>query len=41
MSEENKVLEYDEDDSLRFIQEHLPEEMQGEFPTMKLITLWI
>jgi len=30
MSEENKVLEYDEDDSLRFIQDHLPEEMQGE-----------
>lgn len=31
MSEENKVLEYDEDDSLRFIQNHLPEELQGEF----------
>ena len=31
MSEENKVLEYDEDDSLKFIQDHLPEEMQGEF----------
>mgnify|MGYP007033741919 CR=1 FL=1 len=25
MSEENKVLEYDEDDSLRFIQNHLPD----------------
>ncbi|MCE5178059.1 MAG: hypothetical protein LLF81_02800 [Porphyromonadaceae bacterium] len=31
MSEENKVLEYDEDDSLRFIQDHLPDDMQGEF----------
>jgi len=31
MSEEKKVLEYDEDDSLKFIQEHLPEEMQHEF----------
>ena len=31
MSEENKVLEYDEDDSVKFIQEHLPEEMQNEF----------
>ena len=31
MSEENKLLEYDEDDSLRFIQNHLPEELQGEF----------
>ena len=31
MSEENKVLEYDEDDSLKFIQQHLPEEMKGEF----------
>ncbi len=31
MSEEKKVLEYDEDDSLRFIQEHLPEEMKDEF----------
>lgn len=31
MSEENKVLEYDEEDSVRFIQEHLPEELQNEF----------
>ena len=31
MSEEKKVLEYDEDDSLRFIQENLPEEMRNEF----------
>ena len=31
MSEENKVLEYDEDDSLKFIQDHLPDDMQGEF----------
>jgi hypothetical protein len=31
MSEENKILEYDEDDSLKFIQNHLPEEFQGEF----------
>ncbi|MDR0422369.1 MAG: hypothetical protein LBH72_05080 [Proteiniphilum sp.] len=30
MSQEDKVLEYDEDDSLRFIRENLPEEMQGE-----------
>jgi hypothetical protein len=26
-----KELEYDEEDSLRFIQEHLPEEMKDEF----------
>ncbi|MDD3789545.1 MAG: hypothetical protein PHO94_12755 [Petrimonas sp.] len=31
MSEENKVLEYDEDDSIKFIKEHLPEEMSDEF----------
>jgi hypothetical protein len=31
MSQEDKVLEYDEDDSLRFIRENLPEEMQGKF----------
>ena len=31
MSEENKVLEYDEEKSLKFIQEHLPEEMKNEF----------
>ncbi len=31
MSKEDKVLEYDEDDSLRFIRENLPEEMQNEF----------
>ena len=31
MSEEKKVLEYDEEDSLKFIQEHLPEELKDEF----------
>lgn len=32
MSEEkNNVMEYDEDESIKFIQEHLPEEMQNEF----------
>lgn len=31
MSEENNILEYDEEDSVRFIQEHLPEEMKGKF----------
>jgi hypothetical protein len=31
MSEEKKVLDYDEDDSLKFIQDHLPEEMKNEF----------
>ncbi len=31
MSEEKKVLEYDEDDSLKFIHEYLPEEMKDEF----------
>lgn len=31
MSQEDKVLEYDEDDSLRFIRKNLPEEMQDEF----------
>lgn len=31
MSEEKKVLEYDEDESLQFIQASLPPEMQGEF----------
>ena len=31
MSDDKKVLEYDEDDSLKFIQEHLPEEMQNKF----------
>jgi hypothetical protein len=31
MSEENNVLEYDEEDSIRFIQEHLPDEMKGKF----------
>ena len=29
--EEKKVLEYDEDEPLRFIRENLPEEMQDEF----------
>ena len=31
MSEDKKVLEYDEDDSLKFIRENLPEEMKNEF----------
>lgn len=31
MSQEKNVLEYDEDDSLRFIRENLPEEMKDEF----------
>lgn len=31
MSEEKKILEYDEDDSLKFIQENLPEDMKGVF----------
>ena len=31
MSDEKKVLEYDEDDSLKFIQQYLPEEMKNEF----------
>ncbi|WP_294078866.1 hypothetical protein [Proteiniphilum sp. UBA5384] len=31
MSQEDKVLEYDEDDSLRFIRENLPEEMKDAF----------
>lgn len=31
MSQKDNVLEYDEDDSLRFIRENLPEEMQNEF----------
>lgn len=31
MSDDKKVLEYDEDDSLKFIQENLPEEMHNEF----------
>ena len=32
MSEEvNNAMEYDEDESVKFIQEHLPEEMQNEF----------
>lgn len=32
MSEEiNNVMEYDEDESVKFIQENLPEEMQNEF----------
>ncbi|MDR2816708.1 MAG: hypothetical protein LBB62_08420 [Proteiniphilum sp.] len=30
MSQEDKVLDYDEDNSLRFIRENLPEEMQGD-----------
>ncbi len=39
MSEENKVLEYDEDDSLKFIREFLPEEMKTSSPMMRSITL--
>lgn len=31
MSEDKKVFEYDEDDSLKFIRENLPEEMKNEF----------
>ncbi len=31
MSEDKEVLEYDEDESVKFIQKHLPEEMQGKF----------
>lgn len=31
MSEEKKVLEYDEDDSIKFIQNHLPEELKNKF----------
>lgn len=31
MNSENKVLEYDEDESVKFIQGHLPEDMQNEF----------
>lgn len=30
MSEEKEIMEYDEDESVKFIQEHLPEEMQGK-----------
>lgn len=31
MSEEKEVFDYDDDESVKFIQEHLPEEMQGKF----------
>jgi len=31
MSKEKEILEYDEDDSVKFIQNQLPEEMKGEF----------
>ena len=31
MSQQEKVLQYDEDDSLRFIRESLPAEMKTEF----------
>ncbi|MDD2511919.1 MAG: hypothetical protein PHH64_05145 [Proteiniphilum sp.] len=31
MSEEKKVLEYDEDDSLKFIRDYLPKEMKKAF----------
>lgn len=33
MNEENKSLEYDEDESVQFIQDHLPEEMKDKFST--------
>ena len=31
MNKEKEILEYDEDDSVKFIQNHLPEEMKSEF----------
>ncbi len=31
MSEEKNIMEYDEDESVKFIQKHLPEEMQNKF----------
>lgn len=31
MNEENKSLEYDEDESVKFIQNNLPEEMKDKF----------
>ena len=31
MSKEKEVFEYDEDESVKFIQNQLPEEMKGEF----------
>lgn len=31
MNEEKNILEYDEDESVKFIQKHLPEEMQNKF----------
>lgn len=31
MSEEKVIMEYDEDESVKFIQKHLPEEMQNKF----------
>ena len=30
MSDDKKILEYDEDDSVKFIREQLPENMRGE-----------
>jgi hypothetical protein len=31
MSKDNKIVEYDEDDSVRFIRKHLSEEMRNSF----------
>ncbi|MPM45859.1 hypothetical protein SDC9_92551 [bioreactor metagenome] len=31
MSEDKTIIEYDEDDSVKFIRKNLPEEMQNEF----------
>lgn len=31
MDNDNSALSYDEDDAVRFIQKHLPSEMQGKF----------
>ncbi len=31
MSEDRKILEYDEDESIAFIQNHLPEELKDKF----------
>lgn len=31
MNEEKNIVEYDEEDSVKFIREHLPQEMRNEF----------
>lgn len=31
MSDKKEILEYDEDDSVKFIQAHLPQKMSGKF----------